>query len=154
MEKFLEYLQEAEKIITAIDHIAYITFTLIKDKRLLIKIITETKTAITDCINAILQYEYINKRISLSKNANENFEIFIKNCAPRYKITKEEISSIIELFDIVEEHKKSPIEIMKEGKIIIMSDNFKRKTISFEKIKEFLFLAKNIFKKTKETFLK
>lgn len=150
----MEHLQNAEKIITAIDHIAYITFTLIKDKRLLIKIITETKIAIADCINAILQYEYINKRISLSKSAKENFETFIKDCAPRYRITKQEIISIIELFEIVEEHNKSPIEIMKEGKIIILSDNFKRKTISFEKIKEFLFLAKNILKKTKETFVK
>lgn len=154
MEKFLEYIQEAEKIIYTIDHMTYITFPLIKDKRLLLKILMETKTAITNCINAILQYEYIYKRITLYKNSKTNFETFTEKCAPRYNITKEEIKSISELFDFIQEYKESPMEFIKDEKIVILSENLKTKTIALEKVKSFLYLAKNILKKTKESFLR
>ena len=70
MERFLEYIQEAEKIIQTVDHMAYITFPLIKDKKLLLKILLETKIAVANCINSILQHEYIYKRITLYKNYN------------------------------------------------------------------------------------
>ena len=40
---------------------------------------------------------------------------------------------------------------MKNTKIIILSQNLQQKTITIEKIKEFLTLAKNILKKIKET---
>ena len=37
MEKFLENLQEAHKIIQTLDHMMYVTFPLIKDKNILHK---------------------------------------------------------------------------------------------------------------------
>ncbi|GAJ08281.1 unnamed protein product, partial [marine sediment metagenome] len=84
MEKFLENLQEAQKTIQVIDHMIYVTFPLIKDKKILTKILTETKSAITNCINSILQYEYLYKRVNLYKDAKTNFRIFIKKCCPYY----------------------------------------------------------------------
>ena len=80
MEKFLEHLQEAEKRIQIIDHLVYVTFPVIKDKRLFIKILSEIKNALSNCINSVLQYEYIYKRINLYNNAKENFKTFIEKC--------------------------------------------------------------------------
>jgi len=108
MEKFLENLTTAEKTIRAADHMIYVTFPLIKDKRLLFKILHETKNAIALCINSILQYEYLYKRIKLYKDSGLNFKIFVEKCVPRYGITKEEMNLILELFDFVEKHKESP----------------------------------------------
>jgi len=154
MEKFLEYIQGAEKIIQTIDHMVYITFPLIKDKKLLLKILLETNIAIANCINSILQYEYIYKRIALYKNAKTNFKTFKEKCAPKYKITKEEINLISQLFDVVEKHKQSPMEFVRNEKVIILSENLKPETITIEKIKEFLLLAKNILNKTKRVILR
>jgi hypothetical protein len=151
--KFLEHLQESERIVQSVDHMIYITFQFIKDKRLLFKILTEIKSAIVNCINAILQYEYINERITLYKSAKENFETFINRCSIRYKITKEEIASILELFDIIEKYKDSPMEFFRNEKIVILSENMKTKIITMEKIKFFLLLTKNLIKKTKEMFI-
>ncbi len=147
----MEYIQETEKIIQTMDHLIYVTFPLVKDKRLLLKIISETKTAITNCINSMLQYEYLYKRIRLYKDPKTNLQTFKQKCAPRYKITEEEIKLIFELFEIVEKHKQSPFEFVKDDKIVILSNNLKPETITIEKSKEFLFLAKKILKKTKET---
>ncbi len=154
MEKFLENLAIAEKNIYSADHMIYITFPLIKDKRLLIKIIHELKDAITACITSILQREYVYKRISLYKNPRENFRTFTEKCAPRYKVTNDEIKLILELFDFVEKHKESPFEFIKDDRVVILSNSLKPKMLTTEKTKEFLILAKNLLKKTKENFNK
>ena len=151
MEKFLENLQKAEKSLQTADHMIYITFPLIKDKRLLLKILEEIKKSIAHCINSILQYEYLYKRISIYKDSRSNFRVFTEKCAPRYKITKEEINSILELWDVIEKHKESPFEFVKDNKIVILSTNLSPKIITVEKIKEFLMFGKSIIKKTKET---
>jgi hypothetical protein len=152
MEKFLENLIAAEKTLQTADHMIYVTFPLIKDKRLLLKVLQETKNAMTDCINSILQYEYIYKRITLYKDSKENFRTFTEKCAPRYNITREEISLILDLFDIIEKHKQSPFEFVKDDKIVILSSSMQPKTLTIEKTKEFLITAKGIVKKTQEAF--
>ena len=154
MEKFIEYLAEAERIIKTADHLIYMTFPLVKDKKLLLKILSETKIVITNCINSILQYEYLYKRIKLYKDPKTNFRIFREKCAPRYKIAKEEIEMIIELFEIVENHKQSSFEFVKNEKIIILSENLEQKSLTIDKIKEFLLLAKNILRKSKDVILR
>ncbi len=152
MEKFLENIIAAEKRIKTADHMVYVTFPLIKDKRLLLKIIQEIKNAVTEGINSILQYEYLYKRIILYKNPKSNFKIFIEKCAPRYQITREEINLILELFDFIEKHKESPFEFIKDDKVIILSNGLNPKTLTIEKTKEFLILVKDILRKTRETF--
>ena len=147
MEKFLENLQEAQKTAQIIDHMIYITFPLIKDKKILIKILTETKNALANCVNSILQYEYLYKKINLYKDAKTNFKIFMKECCPKYQITQKEIDLIVELFELVEKHKQSTVEFPRNEKVIILSENLKTETITIEKLKEFFNLLKEIIKK-------
>lgn len=148
----MENIIAAEKRIRTADHMVYVTFPLIKDKRLLLKIIQEIKNAVMEGINSILQYEYLYKRIILYKNPKSNFKIFIEKCAPKYQITREEINLILELFDFIEKHKESPFEFIKDDKVIILSNSLDPKTLTIEKTKEFLILVKNILRKTRETF--
>ena len=150
MEKFLENIQEAEKDLRTLDHMIYVTFPLIKDKRLLLKVVQDIKDVITNCITSILQYEYLYKRISLYRDSRENLKTFTEKCAQRYNIGKEEIRLILELFRLVENHKKSPFEFVKDEKIVILSENSKPTTMTLEKAKEFLITAKDILRKTKE----
>lgn len=147
MEKFIEYLSEAQRIIKACDHMVYVSYPLIKDKKLLIKIIVELKKAITYCINAILQYEYLFQKIKLSKDHKENLKIFTEKSSIRFGITKEETKKIIELFEIVEIHKHSPMEFSRDNKIVILTQNMNQQIVSLEKTKEFVQLTKEIFRK-------
>jgi len=150
MEKFLEYLSESKRIIKTCDHMIYVSFPLIKDKRIIIKVLIELKKSLAFIINAILQFEYIYKRIKLSKNAKTNLQTFINKSAIRFNIEKEEIKKILYLFEIVELHKASAMVFPKEDKIVILSENMNKEIITSEKIKEFLILSKNILKKTEE----
>ncbi len=148
MEKLLEHLQEARKITKTIDHLIYVTFPLVKDKRLLLKAVVESKKSIAHCINAILQYEYLHKRIKLCKDSNENFKTFSEKCTSKYEITNQEVELIVELFSVVKSHEQSPFEFARDDRIIILSESMNQKILTIEKVKEFLLLTKNVLGKT------
>lgn len=144
MEKFLQNLQEADRIIKAVDHLVYVTFPLVRDKRMLLKMVMEIKKAVALCINSILQYDYLYKKIRLYQDTRDNFRTFREKCAPRYGISQEEIGKITALFEMAERHKKSPLEFVRKDKIVIMSENFQTDIVTVEKTKEYVILAKNI----------
>ena len=150
MEKFLEYLEESGKRIATADHLLYVTFPLVKEKKLLLKILEEINSGLLNCLNSILQYEYLFKKIKLYSDPKQNLEVFKQKCAPRFLITPAEVRSIIELFEIMKVHKKSPFEFVKDDKIVILSENMNQKIINLEKTKEFLASAKSVLEKTKK----
>jgi len=154
MEKFLDYLKEAEEITKTADHLIYTTYPLVQDKRILLKIILELKKSLAYCINSILQYEYIYKRIKLTTNPKTNLLIFEQKCAHKYKLSKKDTILIQELFEIAEKHQKSSMEFMKNDKLVILSENSSQKVISIEKIKEFLELSKQLTNNAKSEILR
>jgi hypothetical protein len=150
MEKHLESLQKAIHNMRISDHMLYVTYPVIKDKRLLLKALDQVSDSVILIINSILQYDYLNKRIELSKdNPKVNFEVFKEKCAKRYNILSEEISDINELFYLVEQHRKSPMEFTRREKIVIMNDNLKTSVMDPEKLKKYLNLSKTLINKAK-----
>jgi len=153
MNEFLENLEEAEKITRTADHLIYVTYPLIKDKKLFLKILTEINRAIIKSITAILQYEYLYKRIILYKDPKTNFETFKTKSAARYNISREEIKKIFELMNLVDEHEKSTMEFVKDDKVIILAKDMKSSVLNLEKLKEFVSLAKSILSKIRKILL-
>ncbi len=150
MEKFLSSLEIAAKTIKTADHMAYITFPLLKDKRLLIKILSEIYLAMLNIVNAVLQYEYYYKRIILYKDARMNFNTFVERCSSRYSISQEDVKRILDIFTIIEKHKQSPMEFVRREKLVIMSDDMQTESISIERLKEYLILSKELLRKVSE----
>ncbi len=147
MEKYIENLNKASSMLQTADHMLYMTYPLVKEKRLLLKVLNEIYLVVLSIVNAILQYEYVYKRVNLYKTAEENFSVFKNRCAPRYEISPEQVQKIKEIFDLAEKHKKSPFEFVRNNKVVIMTNALKTDTITVEKIKEFLFLSKDILRK-------
>ena len=145
VEKFIESLERARALLHTADHLTYITFPFVKEKRMLLKILEELASSLISMINAVLQHEYYYKRIQLYRDAKDNFNKF-KEIAPRYNISQREVEKIIEILSLTEKHKKSPLEFVKEDKIVIMADGFKVETLTIEKIKEFVLLTKELLK--------
>jgi len=149
MEKYHEHLENAIRNIKVADHIVYITYPVVKDKRLLLSSINKIYEALLSVINAILQYDYLWKRVKLYDNAKDNFEVFIEKSGPRYGITAQEIVKLLEFISLVESHKKSPLEFLRHEKIVIMSDNLQTKTIDVDLVKSYLNIVKNIIGRTR-----
>ncbi len=147
--RYFENLDEAERLLKTSDHLIYVSYTLLKDHKLLVKILPEIKNAILKSLNVVLQNEYLFKRIKLYKNPKDNFETFKKKCAKRYGISPGEIKQIEALFKLVEGHEKSTMEFVRGEKVVILSDTSTHLTVNLEETKEFLQLGKSILRKVR-----
>ncbi len=150
MDKFIGKLIFVKKRIIFSEKLINQIFPLTREKRILLKALNEIKESVKECISLILYYEHIQKRISISKNHYKNFEIFANNCSKDYGLTKEDIHLIKNLFRINEKHKKSPLEFIKDGKIVILSENLKTDFLTIKDITDFLKISKKVFEKTTE----
>jgi hypothetical protein len=148
-EKHIENLQKAIKNIRIADHMIYVTYPVIKDKRLLLKALDGVYDSIVCIINAILQYDFLYKRISLTNDPKQNFDIFLNKCAKRYNLSEDEVNDIIELLTLIENHKKSSMEFLRKDKIVIMSESLKTTVVDSERLKKYLNLSKNLVNKAK-----
>lgn len=144
MDKKQEHLDTSLKHLQIADHIAYVTFPLVNEKKLLLKIFEEIHKSLINLITAILIFEHKKNTIKLYKNNEENIKNFIK-VSKNYNINQDEINKIIEILEINEKHKTSAIEFARKDKVVIMLDNLKTHTLDIEKIKEYLSLTKSLF---------
>ncbi len=142
MEKFQDCSQQANKFFNTADHLTYITFPLVKEIKLMITITENLYFAVMNAMDAILEYDKLYKRIDiLSNDFDLRFETFRQECAKRYNLRREYITMINELRNIILNHKKSPMEFIKNNNIVIYSQN-QVNTISMEKIKQYLPLTR------------
>jgi len=140
-------LKKAKSYLQIADHMTYVTFPLIKENRLILKILEEINLSIINLINAALEYEYIHKRINL--HTEESKLSLFKKISQRYNIHPEQLQIVKEILATAEEHKKSPMEFVKKDKIVILIENrFSHpKTLTIETIKYYLLETKDILRK-------
>ena len=148
MEKYQENLKNAIRTLKIADHMLYVTYPLVNEKRLLLKIFDEIYKSIISCINAILNYETLYKRIRLYSNPRDNFNLFETKCAKNYEISNEQIKQIKKLIILNKQHQDSAMEFIKKEKVVILSDSLKTETLDLIKVKKHLLLAKEILLKT------
>jgi hypothetical protein len=149
----VDSIEEAKRMIKTVDHMIYVTYPLLKENRLLIRILEQINNAVFNIINAIMQHEYAYKRIKLYSDIKVNMEIFETRVAGRYGIQPEYIAGIKQIFMLIEKHKKSPMEFVRNNRFIIMSESLETENITLEKLKFFLTIAKDLLKKTEMTMI-
>ena len=148
MEKYQECLELAKKHFKVADHMAYVTFTLLKENRLMIKVLVELSEAVNHLIRSFIHYEYAFKRITLYKDPRMNLKTFIGKIAPRY-LEKDEIKTLIKILDINKKHKQAPVEFVKKDKfVILLGDEYV--TLTIDKIKEYIYSVRKSLSKFPE----
>ena len=143
MEEYEKNLKEALKHLQIADHMIYVTFPLINEYRLLLKIFDEIYLSIINCINAILNYEYLYKRIKIYNNNEDNLDTFFR-IAKNYDISNEQIKKIREIISINKKHKQSAMEFVKKDRVVIMSDSLSTQILDVIISKQYLLLAKEL----------
>ena len=149
MEKFQENLIQAIKNLQIADHMTYVTYPLVNEKRLLLKIFDEIYKSIINCINTILNYEYLYKRIKLYTDNRENLITFFNKCSKDYGLTNEQLKKIKEIIEIHKKHQESSMEFVKKDQLVILSQELQTQTLNIFKIKEYLLVAKELLMKIK-----
>jgi len=145
-------LEEVKKSIKTIDHMIYVTYPILKETRLLIKILEQIHNNISAIIDLILNHEYACKRIKIYSDSKLNFETFATKCAPRYGIIQDQVNATKQIICLIKAHSASPLEFARKDKFIIMLDDLKTEEINIEKLKLYLSLVKDLAKKTELAF--
>jgi len=145
-------LEDVKRTLRIADHMIYITYPVLKENRLLVKVLEEVYSAVKRTIDLIMGYEYEHKRIKIYSDPKINMAIFEQKCAQRYNITSEEILSMKQIIDLFESHKSSPMEFSRQNKFVIMTDDLRTDSVTMLKLKAMLGTAKGIVRKA-EGFL-
>jgi DNA integrity scanning protein DisA with diadenylate cyclase activity len=70
-EKYKECLKESARHLQIADHMTYITFPLVNEKKLIIKIFEEIFKSVKNSVNSAIYFEFQNKNLILSNNEKE-----------------------------------------------------------------------------------
>lgn len=147
MEEFQLARQKAQAKFKIADHILTQTYPLVKDPKLLVAVMENLFLSLTSAMAAVLYYERTFKRIPpFVDNFENKFELFKLKCVPRYRLDKRYINLIADVKEAVLAHRKAPVEFARKENFVICEDNYKLKTISFEKIREYIDLTKTFLK--------
>ena len=84
MQHLKELIEEANRKIRTADHLAYMTYPMLKDPKLIMKIAENISEAMKIAIEAIVYYDRLYKRIQpLGEEFTTKYDIFKSSCAKR-----------------------------------------------------------------------
>jgi hypothetical protein len=136
MTNWEEYLNSAKKEFKNASHMAYITASILKENRILIKILLNLYNSCMFIIKAFLVYESATNKIPLYKDSARNFQLFVEKIAPKY-IKKEDIEAMIDIIELAKKHQESSLEFVRKEKFaIFMGSSYE--TINIDLIRKFI----------------
>ncbi|MBU1201947.1 MAG: hypothetical protein KJ583_00535 [Nanoarchaeota archaeon] len=137
MEEFQVAIEAAKKNIRIADHMLIMTFPLVKDPKLLLAVLENTFSALSNAMFSIVYYERLFKRIPQHRDTFESkFNLFQTTIVPRHSINKEYVKLIQEIREVLLDHKKSPVEFSRGDRFVICSENYHVKTIGVPELKK------------------
>lgn len=149
MELYRKLLEQANLDFKNADHMVYVTFPVVNDPKLMITIAEKLYHSTIDAITAILNYDYLYKRIgSVPEKDEEKIRVFKEYAIKRYSLDREILVLLAELKSLVEFRKKSPIEFIRKQNFVIANSKFSTKTIDIRKMKYYINDIKQFMEKT------
>jgi hypothetical protein len=154
MENIIAILREANSKLNTADHLAYVTYPLVKEAKLLLTTTANVYSAMTLAMEALLQYDRYYKRISFVPNEfMQKYEMF-KQSSRKYNIDRMTIALMLDLKSLIELHKKSPMVFTREQKLVIASHGFSvMKTLNIESVKKYVEQAKPLIAKINKVII-
>lgn len=139
MENFHQLLSEAKRSFDTADHLAYVTYPMVKEPKLIITIITHINNALQQAMQALLVYEKLYKRISyIPEDFMTRIYILRQSIFPRYNM-HDYSKLILELRNILNSHKSSNMEFIRRDKYFIYSNSYSNvASINMNNIKDYL----------------
>ena len=124
------------------DHIAYVTYPLLQDNKLIVAVLENLNNTALRIMEAVLQQEETNQ-----ENFKGKYEIF-KERAKRYQIEEAEVKIIQELKSLSDQRKKSDMEFIRKDKYILWDPyKGKLKELTMQSMKDYIIKIKPLLRK-------
>ena len=144
----VKLFSDSEKSFQTADHLMYFVYPMLKDPKLIKKALEEIFSSARNMIRSIILFEHKKSNIRLYQDNESNIETF-KKISTKLDISKPELDTVLEIFTFSEKHQKSPTEFVRNNQIIILLENQRYETITFEKLKSYVNILKTIIQKFK-----
>ncbi|HLC63683.1 MAG TPA: hypothetical protein VJJ21_05195 [Candidatus Nanoarchaeia archaeon] len=144
-----DLLKKAQQHFNTADHIAYVTFPLVKDQKLIISVLDNLNQALICSVDSLMNYERLYKRIGLfSDNFDVKMQIFKTKIAPQYNLDRHHIVAIEEINQLAKERKSSTMEFAKRDKYVFCNQDYSKiKAIDMDKLKSYINQLKPFMRK-------
>ncbi len=152
--EFFDSLYEAEGLLNSADHLVYVTFPVVKDAKLLLRVLENLNKCAVKAISTILKFEYLYKRVSLSSDSKKNLEVFFSKCAGRYGLGADDKDKIKRIIYLGKKHKQAGVEFPRSGKMVILDDDLGREEIRADDVKIFIKVLKGLLENMNIKFKK
>ena len=134
MEKFQTSLIQSKKSLQIADHMIFVTYNVVKDARILLSSVKNIFNSLMSATESLLYYERLFKRIPMfPQNTQSKLALLKDNCSKTYNLSQNYLYLINELNELLEEHKKSPIEFSRKDKFVICTPSYSMKTVTPKK---------------------
>ena len=147
MEEYEKSLQEAMRNLQIADHMTYLTYPLINEKRILLKIFDEIYKVVKNSVRAVLYFEASLKLVEVFNDEDMNLHNFVTKFSKNYDFNEKQLNLLLEIYELNKIHEDSAMEFVKKDKMVIMTDNLGLKTLDIVKIKEYLTFSKEFLRK-------
>ncbi len=147
----MELQDKAKRSLAVADHMAHVTFKLFNDPKILLAILENLNIALESSMNALLIHEREKKNIhAFADNFEHRYKIFKDQVAPRHGIEDLHLKLIRDVRGVMQSHKKSPVEFVRNDRFVICNDDYDMKTLSVDQIKQYVIWTKGLLAKVDE----
>jgi len=120
---FGDAILTAEQAWRAADHILLVTFPVVQDPKLLLRVLEHLDKAARTTISTVLKLEYLYKRVRLSRKGARNKDLFFQVCRYQYRVSEEDSILLSEVLDLSKRHRASGVEFSQRKKVVILDDD-------------------------------
>ena len=151
MEKAIFLTKDATKAFQTADHLVDVTFPLLNDQKLFATIAEKLKEALDKGMRAVLEYDYLYKRIQFVPSDFQTRLTLFRQYAPKkYGFEEKALITMQDVEEIVTRRRESPTEFIRRDRLVIASSDYRLKTINLDKIKEMVQNTKTFIRKVNE----
>lgn len=147
MDKLKQLITEANTELKKADHLAYVTYPMIRESKLLYAIAEVIYNSLHKGVEAVLAYERLYKRIPLVPGTFETEIELFKDVSTRYGFSRSIVLLLLDLRRLVKAKKESPVEFVRKDKFVICDDDYNMSVLDINKIKAYVMDSKEFMEK-------
>lgn len=144
MEKIRDAAVQANNFFRVADHLAYVSYPLLRDNKLLLVIAKNLYMAGVRGMDAVIYRERFYKRIDvLPSELDLRIRVFEIEIAPRLNIKPNVAKAVKELRFILNEYKESPVAFSRKDNFVICNKDYSLvKTVDVQMLKSYILVMR------------
>jgi hypothetical protein len=147
MEKFNQLLKQARESFSTADHLAYVSFPMIREPKMLYVIAEALHKTAMQVITALLYYEKMYKRIMTIPQEEGARIQMLEKLAPKYKLSNGVVDAVKDLSEIMQKYKESPMTFSRGDKFVMSTDVFNLKMLDANLLKNHVLSVRTLLER-------